>query len=219
MTKLLVANLKSNYKKEEILKLVEYLDNIDISNNIIICPSSIYLPYFNIEKYDVGIQNISMFQEGAYTGEIAASQAKSLGIKYAIIGHYERRKYFHEDNKILKEKINRCLESNLKGILCISSIDDLEILKNLDSKNIIIVYEPIVAIGTNKLPSILEIKKEINLIKLNINKDLKVLYGGSVDDININDIIKINEIDGFMISSSVLNKEKFLKIKEVIDNQ
>lgn len=219
MSKILVANLKSNYTLEKINIMLEELQNID-KNNLIICPSSIYIPYFLNNNYQLGIQNISPFKEGAYTGEIAATQVASLGVNYAIIGHFERRKLFDENSNIIKEKIARAIEANLQIIYCISKVEEIDVLNGFENLNILVVYEPLEAIGASNLPDILNIKNEISRLKKVFNNpDIKILYGGSVDDKNINDIIKIDNIDGVMLCTSALNKEKFLKIKEVIDSQ
>lgn len=219
MSKILVANLKSNYTLEKINIMLEELQNID-KNNLIICPSSIYIPYFLNNNYQLGIQNISPFKEGAYTGEIAATQVASLGVNYAIIGHFERRKLFDENSNIIKEKIARAIEANLQIIYCISKVEEIDVLNGFENLNILVVYEPLEAIGASNLPDILNIKNEISRLKKVLNNhDIKILYGGSVDDKNINDIIKIDNIDGVMLCTSALNKEKFLKIKEVIDSQ
>lgn len=219
MSKILVANFKSNYTLERINILLQEMNSID-KKNLIICPSSIYIPYFINNDYQLGIQNISMFEEGPYTGEVAATQAASLGIEYAIVGHLERRKIFKETGEVIKEKIKRAQDANLKVIYCVSKIDEINVLNEFKDLNVLVVYEPLSAIGTSNLPNIDEIKREISLLKNCVNNnDIKILYGGSVDENNINEIIKLNDVDGVMLCTSALNKEKFFKIKEVIDSQ
>lgn len=219
--KILVANLKCNYKLDEMLTLINFFDNLNLNKNIIIFPTNIYIPYFKDKKYALGIQDISPYGEGAYTGLIAASQAKSLNVEYVLLGHIESKKYQKEE--LLTAKINECLKNNLKVILCVSSIDELNYLTNINLENIYLAYEPIEYVGTNS-------EINVNMISYNIAKikeiiynqfgyKVRVLYGGSINHENIKDLANISLLDGYLIGTSALSKEKFLKIKEVIDNQ
>lgn len=219
--KILVANLKCNYKLDEMLTLINFFDNLNLNKNIIIFPTNIYIPYFKNKKYALGIQDISPYGEGAYTGLIAASQAKSLNVEYVLLGHIESKKYQKEE--LLTAKINECLKNNLKVILCVSSIDELNYLTNINLENIYLAYEPIEYVGTNS-------EINVNMISYNIAKikeiiynqfgyKVRVLYGGSINHENIKDLANISLLDGYLIGTSALSKEKFLKIKEVIDNQ
>ena len=167
--KLIIANMKMNMSLNDVL---DYLEEFNEYNNVILCPSSIYLPYFIDCDYKVGIQNISEYDKGSYTGEISAKQAKSLGIKYAIIGHSERRMYYHENDEIVTKKLKKALSNNIKPILCVGEslverkthvakdkvkIQLIESIRNIDPKyykDIFIAYEPIWAIGTNRIPKI-----------------------------------------------------------------
>ena len=114
--KLIVANFKMNLLKEDILEYLNYFDNK--YSNVIFCPSNIYLNYFLDKKLLVGSQDVSANEMGAYTGDVSASQLKSMGVKYAIIGHSERRKY-HNDDKFIKEKLINTIINDLTPILCI----------------------------------------------------------------------------------------------------
>ena len=109
---IVVANLKAYMTYEDILK---YKDNI--ACNVIVCPSNLYIPFFLNHNYKVGIQDISIYDTGAHTGEICASQVKELGVEYAIIGHSERRSKETDDE--INKKVLKALENNLKVILCI----------------------------------------------------------------------------------------------------
>ena len=117
--KIVIANHKMNMLSSDIniyLKKIKEQINIE---NVIICPSCIYIPYFLKQNFKVGIQNIFYKSKGAYTGEISPRQAKSMEVDYAIVGHSERRKYFLETNNEINQKIELCLKNNLKVILCI----------------------------------------------------------------------------------------------------
>ena len=84
---IIVGNLKMYMTYDEITK---YKDNIP--DNVIICPSSLFIPYFLNHKYEVGVQDVSMYDLGSHTGEISALQAKDMGVSYTLIGHSEIRK-------------------------------------------------------------------------------------------------------------------------------
>ena len=96
--KLVVANLKMNFTIDEVN---EYILKMQQNKNYVVCPSSIYIPYFLKENFTVGLQNISEYGMGAYTGEISVNQATSLGIKYTLVGHSERREKFNERDEVI----------------------------------------------------------------------------------------------------------------------
>lgn len=100
-TKYLVCNLKANKLKDEMIEYERELKNIQIKENtkLIVCPSFIYLYMFQNENYDLGSQDVSEYTEGSHTGEITASQLQSMGVKYALVGHSERRETFKEQQK------------------------------------------------------------------------------------------------------------------------
>lgn len=231
MNKLIVLNHKMSLLYDDLYTYIERVNNIDTENNIIICPSNIYLEAFlNNSDWSVGVQNFNYNLEKEHTGEVSTDQLKSLGVEYAIIGHYERVREFNENTTIINNKLIAALDSNIIPILCFGEdIDEdyKEVLpKLLDSylKNInniefiIFAYEPIYAVGTGTLPSIDKIKEVTAFISDYLNKkyDKKpiLLYGGSVDSSNIHNIINIEEINGVLvgsISSSIKEVERIFK--------
>lgn len=236
--KIVVGNMKMNLTAQEINQYLKEFEKKEISKNVVICPSTIYLPYFVGKKFQVGIQNVAAYEMGAYTGEVAAKQAKSIKVDYAIIGHSERRSYFHESDDIIREKITLALKEKLKVILCIGeteeerdSLKTYKVLKKqlktalqgLDYKevfNIVIAYEPVWAIGTGRVPSNLEIHDTIAFIKEIVEEltqhKLPVLYGGSVTDTNIKTLNKIENVDGYLVGGASTKVDKFMKIIEVV---
>lgn len=234
--KLIVSNHKMNLTKDEILSYVKELSEIKSSNNLVFCPSYPYLTLFDGSNYFVGSQNVSDQEMGAYTGEVSARQLKSLGIKYAIIGHSERRTILNEGLEMVHKKVNRCLENDIIPILCIGEKKEeisqkeevlTEELKsafenlNHDRKKIIIAYEPIWSIGTGLVPMIEEIEKTLswikNYIKEHYQVDCKTLYGGSVNEENINDLKKVQSIDGYLIGGTSLKVDKLKKIIDILE--
>lgn len=239
--KIIIGNQKMYMSIGEVSEFLKGITGKNLGSNIVICPSSIYIPYFLKHRYCVGIQNISFDDKRQYTGEISAKQASDTGIKYALVGHSERRLYFNEDNELINKKVISLLQNNIIPILCIGETieeknllktnrvlknDIVSCLKNIspdDLEKIIIAYEPIWAIGTNRIPTMSEIKSNVNYIKDLINKifkkDVRVVYGGSVNSNNINKLNKIDNLDGFLIGGSSTKSEEFLKIIEVVVNQ
>lgn len=223
--KIVVANQKMNMTVNEVN---DYINKMKIyKDKFIVCPSNIYIPYFINAGFNVGIQNVYKNNFGPYTGEVSSYQAKSLGVKYALIGHSERRDIFDENNDLIKEKILSCFKNNIKVILCIGeSLEDrkqgktievlkkqLEVLEKND--DVIVSYEPIWSIGSKKIPSEQEIKDVVSFIKKCYN--VKVLYGGSVNEESILNLKNINSLDGYIIGSSSLSSHEMIKILEVTD--
>ena len=230
--KLICCNFKMNLLKEDINN---YLDKIkDLKkDNIIFFPSIPYINSFRINNFQVGSQDISFNEFGSFTGETSIMQLKELGISHTIIGHSERRMYF-DDDKYITKKINLALKNDIKVILCIGEkikmtqeetnnylkdqIDDaiknnLELINN---NNLIIAYEPIWAIGSGVIPSNNCLDNTISFIKdyifNNYELNLKVLYGGSVNDKNIDNLEEIKKINGYLIGSYSLKPENILTI-------
>lgn len=242
---LIVANWKCNpssLKKavrifNEIKRKVHKIKNIDL----IVCPPFVFLPLLNQKakksKIILGAQNV-FYQEGAFTGEVSVQMLKSLGIKYVIVGHSERRK-LGEDNFLINKKVKSLLEFKMRPILCIGETKEerlkgqefetvktqlLEGLKNIKKsllQDIIIAYEPVWAISTNKgtlcgTDDIMTMKLFIQKVLSKkfgskISERVKILYGGSVDDKNVS-IVKSTNIDGVLVGSASLDPEKFVSI-------
>ena len=97
MEKMIILNHKINLEYDQVYEYIDEFNKIKTDNNIIICPSNIYLDNFiNHSTWGIGAQNVSDKLDGDYTGEISTLQLKSLGVEYSIVGHYERKKYFNE---------------------------------------------------------------------------------------------------------------------------
>jgi len=224
MEKIIALNHKMNMDYNEIKQYIKLIKDIDI--NPIIFPTSIYLNEFIENGISTGIQNTYYQNEGPYTGEISPKQAKSLGVEYALVGHFERKKHFGETNEQINKKIKSAIQNNLKVIFCIGEQkdEDYEIvlkrqveegLKDITSE-VIIAYEPVWSIGSNKTPNKEEIEKIIKYIKSLFNYDVTVLYGGSVDSTIIKQLKEVNEISGFIIGRKSTDINELIKIKEVV---
>ena len=235
--KLVVGNFKMNLTLEEVNDYISFFKDKKY-DNVIFAPSSIYLLKFIENGFNVASQDVSFAKLGAYTGDVSSHQLKSLGVNYSIIGHSERRIY-HDDNKYINDKLNRLLEEEIIPIICIGETKEehvqnitFEVLKNeiddsfknIDTNllnHVIIAYEPIWSIGTGVIPSNNDIIDTISFIKkytsekYNINS--KVLYGGSVNNSNINELEKISILDGYLVGGCSVKKEDFDRLIRSIE--
>ena len=228
-----IANWKLNGNLSFIKEYTQLLKvNSSNGNCIVICPTAIYLNHFkqNEGNYWLGAQDISKYQNGAFTGEISSKSLTEFGVNFCIVGHSERRQYFNEKNEDVKEKATKLLENEIIPIICVgetlkekknnSTLDVIsnQILKGIPSEsneqNTIIAYEPIWAIGTGLTPSI----EEIDIIHKSIRKinnkisNYKIIYGGSVNAKNSHDIISLSDVDGALIGGASLKIDDFNKI-------
>lgn len=236
--KYLICNLKSNQTLKEATEYKEKIIKIDTEGiNFVLCPTFTYLSLYQSENIKIGAQNVSEYDNGAYTGEVNAKQLKSCGINYVIVGHSERRKIFKENADAIKNKIKQAVKNGLKVIYCIGESEEQYLrqktyvtiekqiteifgcLTNDCIKNIIIAYEPIWAIGTGKIPQNNEIEEITSFIKkvlsTHYHANMPVIYGGSIDDSNIKKLNKISNVDGFLVGGASLNIEKLKIIIEV----
>ena len=149
----------------------------------------------------LGSQDISPFDEGAYTGEVTAKMLQGT-IHYSIIGHSERRHFFHEIEETIGRKIGQACSHGIEPILCIRGPKD-----KIHPAVKIIAYEPVEAVGTGNnenLQQVIEMKK-----KLKLAANTVFIYGGSVDPADINSYTATGEIDGFLIGNASLDPIEF----------
>ena len=182
----------------------------------------------------MGSQNIAEYSTNNQTGEVTGDQLNSLGVEYTLVGHSERRTNNYESNQIINNKIRSALSSRILPILCVgeNKIEKendqtfeiikkelLEAIKDVNINKIVVAYEPVWSIGTGKLPTVEEINKVVQFIKGMLKeKEIfsEVLYGGSVNSSNINELKKTN-VDGFLLGSASSNSEELKKIIEIIN--
>ncbi len=211
---------------------------------IIIAPPFIYISELigivkreKINFIDFASQDVFWENKGSYTGEISPKMLKSLGVKYAIIGHSERREIIGEDDVAINKKAKLALENNLNIILCIGEkrterrkdkakeVLGAQISKGLrgisfkKAKNIIIAYEPIWAIGAKEACSldlaeeaILYIKSRLRKIFSQNGEKIKVIYGGSINKDNAKNYLNSNIIGGLLIGRASLKPSDFNEI-------
>ena len=238
----IAGNWKMNTTAAEAEKLVrDMMDKLDRIEEVekVLC-----LPFISLvtarellkgSSIKLGAQNMHFETKGAYTGEISPLMLREL-CEFVILGHSERRRYFGETDEIVNRKIKAALENKLKPILCIGEkLEENEAgrteevvsrqlnqgLNNVKpTRNIVIAYEPLWAIGTGKAASGDQATATIKFIRnilaelwnKDIAQDLRILYGGSVTNHNIAEFISQSEIDGALVGGSSLKAEEFLSI-------
>ena len=233
MNKLLIANLKMNLNYEDIIEYKKVIENSDITN-FVICPSNIYLHILSSNKYELCAQNGYHEDRGAFTGEVSFKQLKSMGVKYSLIGHSERRNIFNESNDDIRKKLKSCIENGITPILCVGENKDeresgnaekiveneiKSIIQDLILYDLIIAYEPIWAIGTGLTPTSIDIMNMHSCIKKIVKdntKNVKVIYGGSVNESNIKGICNIEGVDGVLIGDASNNPLNVIKMYNLV---
>lgn len=231
MSKIIIANWKMNGNGN----LAKEFNQIFQFNfpNLVICPPSNLLGYFT-EGLTLGAQDCATIpqEQGAFTGELSAKFLSNSGVKYIIIGHSERRINANENNDILKQKLLQLSESQAIPVFCIGENLEqyqsnqtlhilryqLSILKDLSfPQGLLLAYEPVWSIGSGKIPTteiltplVKNIKEMVSQINNSIEKNCKILYGGSVTEHNIEQIANW-PVDGFLVGGASLDSTK-LKI-------
>ena len=214
-------------------KIIKFFKNFKKNKytKIIYCPPSTLIRPMSKKlkstRIEVGAQNChEQDAYGAFTGSVNSMMLKSVGAKYIIIGHSENRQN-GETNKLINLKIKSALKSGLKVIFCIGEtlkekrkkVTKLVLKKQIklglnkikNKKNIIIAYEPVWSIGTGLIPKSNDLFKTIDFIKKKI-KNIKVIYGGSVNPKNALDLKSIRNIDGYLIGGASQDPNKFIDI-------
>ena len=189
---------------------------------------------------DLGAQNMHASKEGAFTGEISPLMLKDVGCRYVILGHSERRQYFHETDKIVNEKIKSAISCKLDPIVCVGELLEereknqtfdvvsrqlsgaLDGLTPEQISELVIAYEPVWAIGTGKTATSQQAQEVHQFIRKQliakstpaIAKNIRILYGGSVKPDNIADLVAQADIDGGLIGGASLKAESFIQIVE-----
>ena len=213
-----VLKFFENFKKNKSIKIIY------CPPSTLIRPMSKKLVNSNIE---VGAQNCHEQEKaGAFTGLVNTAMLKSVGAKYVILGHSENRQS-GETDKLINLKIKSALKSGLKVIFCIgetlkekrkrvtkkvlSRQINLGLNEIRNKNNIIVAYEPVWSIGTGVIPKNNELYETINFLKRKIKKN-KILYGGSVNAKNIEQLKSIDNLDGYLIGGASQDPKKFIDI-------
>jgi len=245
--KIIAGNWKMNCNLDEAVKLCSEIVNIskdELQNKtelVIIPPFPLLGEIKRLSKdskVKTGAQNCHQELSGAYTGEVSAALLASMAVDYVIIGHSERRQYFHETNELLAKKLNIAISQNLTPIYCCGetleqrengnflSVNETQIeealfhLNENELKQVVIAYEPVWAIGTGKTASSEQAQEVHAAIRSKIAskygeeiaQQISILYGGSVKPSNAKELFSQQDIDGGLIGGASLNARDFIEI-------
>jgi triosephosphate isomerase (TIM) len=251
--KLIVGNLKMN--PVSLVEFERYLDMLEKEmkgkefekTEVVVCPPIIYLQKLLDRKFEnvkAGVQDAYWEYQGAFTGQISAGMVKSAGASYAIVGHSERRKYFGENEEIINLKLKAILKNGLHAVLCVGESAEerkkgqtSQILKKqlkgcLEGvapgklEYISLAYEPIWAVGTDKIPTSDEILEAKIIIKKSISEmyspksveKVRLLYGGSVKSSCASEVCLDPAMDGALIGRESLMPHELVKIAKMIED-
>lgn len=208
----------------------------------VVCPPFVYSNLVKIDDgFSLGAQDVYFEQAGSFTGEVSAEMLKSIGVKYVIVGHAERRKMGDTD-EVVAQKVNAVVNAGLLPILCVGEKerdvngDYLGVLKaqilaslgklaRKDVKNLVIAYEPLWAIGGASAMTPADVHETALFIKKVLSDTygqeyallVKILYGGSVTFKNAKDIVALGQVDGLLVGRESVNPEGFNLILKEID--
>lgn len=247
MKKLIAGNWKMNGTAGDALALIgDICETLKSSpdlydhNDFVVCPPHLHVSMISnsveshSEQLSVGIQDCSVNDFGAYTGDTSAAMAAELGCKYAILGHSERREYQQEMDELVAQKAAAAHKQNLIAIICVGETDeqrdagqekevvgsqlDKSIPLGSNAVNTVIAYEPVWAIGTGKTATPEDVAEMHEFIreklkeKLEDSQDVRILYGGSVKPSNAAELFAVPNVDGALIGGASLKAEDFLSI-------
>lgn len=179
-------------------------------------------------------QDMFWEEKGAFTGEVSPAMLLDAGCRYVIIGHSERRQYFHEDDSVVNRKIKAAHKAGLGVIFCCGeSLEEREAGKTFDiirreveqglagvePENLVVAYEPIWAIGTGKTATV-EQAQEVHAFIRSVltglyggkSEEIRILYGGSVTPENVDSLMACRDVNGALVGGASLKPESFFKI-------
>jgi len=243
--KIVAGNWKMNKNAEQTEDLINELIQklpTDSKAQVIIAPTFVNLSsavdHTEFTAIEVAAQNMHQAEGGAFTGEISADMLKNIGVNIVIIGHSERRAYFHETDALLANKVDTALKHDMTVIFCFGeelkdrstnshfNIVELQLRDGLFHlpesawSNIVLAYEPVWAIGTGETATPAQAQEMHQFIRETIRKqygsdiaeNVSILYGGSVKPDNAKEIFSQPDVDGGLIGGAALKADDFVGI-------
>lgn len=215
----ILGNWKANKTIEEAKEWqVTYMANVpkvSESVEVIVCPAFHHLPLFleQTQPFALGAQDISMYENGAYTGEVTGAMMKGI-VRYVMIGHSERRAHFGETNDVVVQKVKRALSLGIIPVVCVSDIKQVaflhESILNFGESGLLL-YEPLSAIGSGVSDSPENTNETAKKIH-EIIPSIPILYGGSVTPENVHGFIEQPHLSGVGVGGASLDPMKFSKL-------
>tara|TARA_B100001250_G_scaffold37008_1_gene29571 strand:+ start:2533 stop:3297 length:765 start_codon:yes stop_codon:yes gene_type:complete len=253
MKKIIIGNWKLNLDHLEAIQFLQKLNYTILEDkeekiDIVVSPSHTSLrslqTIIDTDKLNIQLsaQDVSQFSEGAYTGEVSSYQLNKLNVSYCIVGHSERRTEFDESNEVINKKVHNLVGKGITPVICFGETleqrNNNQYLDHISNQinsavkglrkdkvtNLIFAYEPIWAIGTGEVASVVDAVDVLSFIKEKISekpfydKDkVRFIYGGSVTPDNSYELLNTKIIDGALVGGASLDVNKFIKIINSID--
>ena len=247
--KLIIANWKMNLTVNEASLFVHRLDDLVGKRRgveIVLAPTMLAVQPLHLQvqhhHFNLAAQNFYWRDDGAYTGEVSASQLRGL-VQYGLVGHSERRHVFGERSKDIRSKVQAAVRNGITPVLCIGEtaseradgetvdaihdqlIGGLANITSVEVEHIVVAYEPVWAIGTGKFAAPRDVSRAVKLIRKQIKqlfgalaaKHVRVLYGGSVNVDNASAYLQIDGVDGLLIGDTSLDVRAFAEIIKKAD--
>ncbi|GHT59240.1 triosephosphate isomerase [Bacteroidia bacterium] len=234
MSKIIAGNWKMNGTRQELIDMFDALENLPTNNTVILCPPYTLLNMTTPKNFSFGAQDCSTHDNGAHTGDISAKMIADTGAKYVIVGHSERRQDHNETSELIAAKAVKAIENKLIPIICVGeTLAEYESGKAFDvvedqmhksipavKGEIIVAYEPVWAIGTGKVATLLDIEKMHEHIASVLGKigrdETAILYGGSVKPGNAAEIMNVPNVGGVLVGGASLKVDDFVPIIQAV---
>ena len=218
--KILVANWKSHFSISEAKSWLDlFSTRLEQSPyELIVCPPFSLLSAVKEKSAELrlpinlGAQDISPFPVGSYTGAVSVQNLEGLDIQYVLVGHSERRKYFHETSNDVANKITQCHSSSITPIVCVDAENVRQQLATIDQallSSCVFAYEDPKHIGTGVPSSIQEAEIVASVIRQHAGATVKVLYGGSANKETAKEFLVSPVFNGLLIGSASLSADEF----------
>lgn len=238
MHKIILGNWKQNGDAVLVGEMIARLNQLSTKNLIGIFPPFVYLSaahqLLQGSQIQLGAQNLSAFEKGAYTGELSAKMLKDVGCQMVLVGHSERRALFGETDTMLLQKFQQALAVGLMPVLCVGeTLQEYEagqtesvvkrqleaVLSKVETNtHFMIAYEPVWAIGTGKAATesqAQQVHAFIRTILPSAFQKTPILYGGSVKVDNAKALMDMPDIDGVLVGGACLLPEVFCEICQI----
>jgi triosephosphate isomerase len=244
--KLIAGNWKMNGNLQSAIDLVEGIKAGDAGKALLaVCPPAVYLMKVGgmlaQSNVALGAQNVCDRESGAFTGEIAASMLKECGCSYAIVGHSERRALYGESDQLVAARFTMALQAGITPILCVGEtleereggVTETVVARQIDAAiesngiegiaQSVIAYEPVWAIGTGKVATPEQaqavhayIRNRLAQLDSSVAQRVQILYGGSMNPANAEELLSQSDIDGGLIGGAALKADDFLAIARAV---